>query len=51
MRGNLALHFTSYLSTAFSKILTHLKTIQNNKKLYNKKPPIKLIQGILDLQK
>ena len=33
LRCNFALHFTSYLSIALSKILPHSKTIKNAKKL------------------
>ena len=33
LRHNFALHFTSYLSIALSKILPHSKTIKNAKKL------------------
>ena len=33
LRRNFTLHFTSYLSIALSKILPHLKTIKNAKKL------------------
>ena len=33
LRRNFALHFTSYLSIALSKILPHSKTIKNAKKL------------------
>ena len=33
LRRNFALHFTSYLSIALSKILPHWKTIKNTKKL------------------
>ena len=33
LRLNFVLHFTSYLSMALSKILLHLKTIKNAKKL------------------
>ena len=33
IRRNFALHFTSYLSIALSKILPHSKTIKNGKKL------------------
>ena len=32
LRGNFALHFTSYLSIALSKILPHSKSIKNTKK-------------------
>ena len=33
LQRNFALHFTSYLSIALSKILAHSKTIKNAKKL------------------